>query len=90
MTTHQDVLGLVDPRRQTRRTPVVGMEFLHQGAMRPRDLIARSALLKPQNLIGFILGHRARPALTGVSAPRVALTMSCLTPAGKPAVHISL
>ena len=90
MTTHQDVLGLIDTRRQTRRTPVVGMEFLHQGAMRPRDLIARSALLKPQNLISFILGHRARPADVGLCAPRVALSISCLTPAGKPAVHISL
>ena len=90
MTAHQDVFGFVDTGSQTRRPPVVGMQFLHEGAMRARDVVARSSLLKPQNFIGFILGHRSTAAAMPFAAPRVRLTICCRTPSGKPAVEISL
>ena len=50
--------------------------------------LARAALRKPQDLISFILGHRARTA--AAHAPRVNVIIVCSTPDGKPAVEISL
>ena len=88
MSPHEDVFGLVHPGRQVRRPPVVGMQFLHERPVRPRNLLSRGTLLKPENLIGFILGHRPRP--NGSPAPRIAVAVSCSTPSGKPAVEISL
>ena len=87
MTTHEYVLGLVDAGRQARRPPVIGMNFLHERAMSPRDLISRRVLVKSQDFISFILGHRADASAIG--APAVAITLVCRTPVGKPAVEIS-
>lgn len=87
MTTHEYVLGLVDPGRKARRPPVVGMNFLHQRAMSPRNFIPRRVLVKSQDFISFILGHRAEPPAIG--APAVSIILVCRTPVGKPAVHIS-
>ena len=90
MASHQHFLGLVDARRETRRPPVVGMKFLHERAMGSRNILAGSAFRKPQDLIGFILGHFSRRARAGlVSAPRVATRIVCRAPSGKAAVQIS-
>mgnify|MGYP006270608273 CR=1 FL=1 len=91
MTTHQDFLSLVDTRSQRRRPPVVGMQFLHERAMSGRDFVTRGALLKPQDFISFILGHRASDTVMGrLAAPRIRVTLACLTPTGKAAVKINL
>ena len=90
MSAHQDSLGFVDLGGKGRRPPVVGMKFLHEGAMRPRDIFARGPLRKPQDLISFILGHGSRQTPVPAPAPRVAVVLACWTPTGKPAVEISL
>ena len=92
MSAHQDGLGFIDLGGKSRRPPVVGMQFLHERAMRPRDLFARGAFRKPQDLISFILGHGSRETLAPVPtpAPRVAVVIACRTPTGKAAVEISL
>ena len=92
MAAHQDGLGFIDLGGKGRRPPVIGMKFLHEGAMRSRDLFARSPLRKPQDLIGFILGHGSRETLVPAPAPapRVGVAIACRTPTGKPAVEISL
>ena len=91
MTTHQDFLGLVDARSQRRRPPVVGMQFLHEGAMRSRDFVTRGALLKPQDLISFIFGHRAAEmSAPRVDSARIRIVLACRTPSGKTAVKINL
>ena len=92
MSAHQDGFGLVYPGSDIRRPPVVGMKFLHERAMRPRDLFTRGALRKPQDLIGLILGHRPREALSRAipTSSRVVVALACRTPSGKPAVEISL
>ena len=90
MSAHQDGLGFIDLGGQSRRPPVVGMQFLHERAMRPRDLFARGSFRKPQDLISFILGHAGRDAPAASRSPRVGVTIACRTPAGKPAVEISL
>ena len=90
MATHQDILSLVDSGSQVRRPPVVGMKFLHERAVRADHVIARRSLLKPQDFISFILGHRAAAAAAALKAPRVGVSLSCCTPSGKAAVEISL
>ena len=86
MAAQQHILGLVDPGRQTGGAAMVWMEFLHQDAMRSRNLFGARALRQAQNLIGLLRGHRPRAA----APPRVALTLCCLAPTGEPAVEISL
>ena len=90
MTAHEYVFGLVDTRSQTRRPPVIGMQFLHERPVSARNLFARSAFLKPKNFVSFVLGHHGQTAARASSAPRVRTTMTCWTPAGKPAIQIRL
>ena len=87
MTAQQNILGFVEPRRHIVRSPVVGMELLHQPSVRLRDLFGSGAWQEAQNLISLLLGHRPRIA---ASAPRVGLVLTCLAPSGEPAVEISL
>jgi len=90
MATQEDVLGLIYPSRQIRRSAVVGMELFHQRVMRADDRFARRTLLKSKNLIGLIFGHRSVPlSSVSIASARVSVTLVCRTPAGKPAVEIS-
>lgn len=88
MSAQQHFFSLVDPGREIRRPPLVGMEFLHQRPIRFSDLVDARTRLKPQDLVGFIFRHRARLRMS--ARPRVAIALSVFTPAGKPAVKISL
>ena len=65
MSAQQDLFGLVDPSREVRRPPLVGMEFLHERPMRLSDLVEARARLKPQDLVGLLFGHRARWRVAG-------------------------
>ena len=88
MSAQQDFSRLVDASREVRRPPLVGMEFLHQRPMRFADLVEARARLKPQDLIGFLFRHYARLRMS--ARPRVTISLSVFTPAGKPAIKISL
>ncbi len=88
MSAQQNFLGLVDPRREVRRAPLVGMEFLHERAVGGSDLLRRGAGLKAKDLIGLLLRHYSRPRAS--VAPRVSVRLSVFTPSGKPAVEIRL
>ena len=91
MTSHQDFFGFIHPGGESRRPPLVGVQFLHERAMRPRNVVSRSAFLKSQDFISFIFRHRAAAAARPpVPAARVRVALTCLTPAGKPAVKINL
>ena len=57
MSAKQYVLGLVDPGREVRRPPLVGMQFLHQRAMGTSDLVGARARLQAKDLIGLLLRH---------------------------------
>ena len=87
MSAQQDVLGLIDTRRQTGRPAMVWMELLHQDTVRPRDFFGAGARRKAQNLMSLLRSHRARSA---DSPARVAVTLRCLAPTGEAAVEISL
>ncbi len=88
MSAQQDFPRLVDASREIRRPSLVGMEFLHQGAMRLSDLIEARTRLKPQDLVGFLFRHYARLRMS--ARPRVTISLSVFTPTGKPAIKISL
>src|SRR6476660_4889688 len=88
MSAHEKVLGRVDAGGEIRRAPLVGMQFLHQGAVRGADRIEPGIRLKPQDLVGFLLRHG--PWFRTPARPRIAITLSVFTPSGKPAVEIRL
>ena len=88
MSAQQDFSRLVDASREVGRPSLVRMEFLHQGAMRFSDLVEARTRLKPQDLIGFLFRHYAR--LRMGARPRVTISLSVFTPAGKPAIKIRL
>ncbi len=87
MAMKQNVLGLVDPSREIRRAPLVGMEFLHQRPVGTTDIRSARAGLKAKDLISLLFSHFAA-ARRPVAAPRCRITLRVLTPAGLPAVKI--
>ena len=86
MSAHQNLFSLIDPGREIRRPPLVGMEFLHERPVRLSDLVEARTRLKPQDLVGLLFRHRARLRLS--PRPRVSIALSVFTPKGKPAVEI--
>ena len=86
MAAKKDFLGFIDTGREIRRPPLVGMQFLHQRAMRAADLIGARAGLQAKDLIGLLFRHfsAARRA-----PPRCRIRLRVLTPTGIPAVKIS-
>ena len=85
MAAKKDFLGLVDASGQVRRPPLVGMQFLHERAMRARDGIGARAGLHAKDLIGLLFRHFAA---SRSSAPRCRVSLRVFTPAGVPAVKI--
>src|ERR1700733_7356384 len=59
MRTKQSLLGLVYTGGEVRRPPLVGMQFLHERAVRPADLVAPRARLQAKDLIGLLVRHFA-------------------------------
>ena len=92
VTPHENLLGLVHPGREVRRTAKVWMKFLNQIAMGASNVGGRRALFEPENFVGFIFRNRARSTrvLARLESPRVRVRIACRTPAGKAAVEISL
>ena len=88
MRAKKGILGLVYTGSEVRRAPLVGMQFLHQGAVRGADRIEPGIRLKPQDLVSFLLRHG--PWFRTPARPRIAITLSVFTPSGKPAVEIRL
>ena len=87
MRAKQSILGLVDTGSEIRRPPLVGMEFLHQGAVRAGNIVRPRPRLQAKDLIGLLARHfaaRRRPAL-----PPCPVALRVLTPCGKPAVKIT-
>ena len=86
MAAEKYVLGLIDAGREIRRPPLVGMEFLHERAMRVPDLRGARPRLHAKDLISLLFSHFAAPARAPVSRCRI--TLSVFTPTGLPAVQI--
>ena len=88
LSLEQNVAGLVHPGRKIRRSPLIGMNFLHQLAVAPVDGLRGRAFLKAQHLIGLIFGHARARAMLGT--PRISVSLICFTPGGRPAVKMRL
>ena len=86
MRTKQSILGLVHPRGEIRRPPLVGMQFLHERTVGSTDLVAPRARLQAKDLIGLLVRHFGTRRRAALPPCRVALRV--LTPSGKPAVQI--
>lgn len=84
----KDVLGLVDAGGKPATAPGIRVDALHQGPVGLADRLLARPRLKPQDLVGLLLLHRARARRAAL--PRVAVTICVFTPAGRPAVEISL
>ena len=87
MAAKQNLFGLVDPGREIRRPPLVGMQFLHQGAVRPADIVRARPGLNAKDLISLLFRHFAAGRAAAV-APRCRIMLRVFTPAGLPAVKI--
>jgi hypothetical protein len=70
------------------RAAMIGGQLQHQRPMRAPHLLGARARLKPQDLVGLLLRHRAK--LRAAARPRIVVALSVFTPAGKPAVEIRL
>ena len=85
MATKKDFLGFIDSSREIRRPALIGVEFLHQRAMRAADVFGARTGFQAKDLIGLLFRHfsGARGA-----PPRRRIRLRVLTPAGIPAVKI--
>ncbi len=88
MAAEKNVLGFIDASRKIRRPPLVGMQFLHQGAVGAPDVLGARPRLHAKDLIGLLFRHFAA-APRRAARPRCRVTLRVLTPAGLAAVEIS-
>ena len=87
MTAKKDLFGLVDAGSQIRRTPLVGMQFLHERPVRSPDLRGGRARLNAKDLISLLVRHFS--GTRRAALPRCRVTLRVFTPTGLPAVKIS-
>ena len=85
MAARKNFLGLVNASGEIRRAPLVGMQLLHERAVRARNGVGASARLNAKDLIGFLFRHFAAGPST---APRCRVALRVFTPTGLPAVKI--
>jgi len=84
----QDVLGFVDPRRQERRASEIGVQALHQAAVRLADIRRGGPRFKTKDLVGLLLSHGARTWRN--TMPVATVRVRVFAPDGKAAIKISL
>lgn len=86
MTIQENVASFVDTRGKKGRTAEVGVQALHQAAMRLADVRRAGTRFKTKDLVGLLLSHGARAWRS--SLPPVRVTVRAFTPTGEPAVKI--
>ena len=87
MAAKKDFLSLVHTSGEVRRSPLVGVQFLHERAVRPSYLDRARAWFDPEDLTRLFLGHRAMARR--LARPRTRVFLDVFTPTGLPAVEIS-
>ena len=66
MRSKQSILSIVYTGGEIRRPPLIGMQFLHESAVRPDDVVAPRSRLQAKDLISLLVRHfaaRRRAAL---------------------------
>ena len=87
MSAKKDFLSLVHASGEVRRAPLVGVQFLHERAVRPSYLDRARGWFDPEDLTRLFLGHRAMARR--LTSPRTRVFLDVFTPTGLPAVEIS-
>jgi len=87
MAAKKHVLGFIDPGSKIVRPPLVGMQFLYEGAMSAGDVLRAGPRLQAKDLISLLFRHFAG-GTQAVVRPRCRIRLRVLTPAGVPAVQI--
>ncbi len=85
--TENAILGFVDLRRQGGRSAAVGMDLLHQPAVRVANFRLAGTLLKPQDFVGFLRVHAARARRRAL--PVCVIGLDVIAPTGLRAVEIT-
>ena len=67
---NENLLGFVDAGREIRRPPLIGMEFLHEGAMSASDVLRGRSRLESKNLISLLFCHFAPAPLAAAVCGR--------------------
>ena len=57
MTAQKNILGFIDAGSEIRRSPLVGVEFLHQRTMSADDFFSLGSGLKAKDLVGLLMRH---------------------------------
>lgn len=86
MSSHQNVLGLVEPSRKEKSAAEAGVQALHQAAKRLADLRRNGPRFKTKDLVGLLLSHGARS--WRATLPVVQVRVRVMTPEGKAAIRI--
>ena len=79
MRTKQVSLASFTGRRGT-STPLIGMQFLHEGAVRAPDFVTPRPRLQAKDLIGLLVRHFA--ARRRSTLPPCRISLRVLTPGG--------
>ena len=87
MLSENSVFGFVDAGGQGSRPAPVGMDLLHQPAVRFADFRLAGKRLKPQDFVGFLRVHAARTRRRTMPVRIVALDV--FSPSGMRAVEIT-
>src|SRR3954452_14503902 len=87
MNSKQSILGLVYTGGEIRRPPLVGMQFLHERAVRPADIATAPPRLQAKDLIGLLVRHFA--ARRRAALPPCRISLRVLTPGGTHALNIA-
>jgi hypothetical protein len=81
MVSTQHILRFIDAGREVRRSPLVGMDFLHEHRVATR---LSPTSQKARGLIAFLI----RFAGSQRDVPRCAVALRVFTPSGKSAVQV--
>src|ERR1700732_3186692 len=87
MRAKQSILGLVYTGGEVRRPPLIGMQFLHERAVRTPDFVPPRPRRRTKDRIAPLIRHFAARRRAALPPCRVSLRV--LTPGGKPAVQIA-
>ncbi len=87
MLSENSVFGFVDAGGQSSRSAPVGMDLLHQPAVRFPDFRLAGMRRKPQDFVGFLRVHASRARRRAL--PVRVVSLDVLTPSGMRAVEIT-
>ena len=80
--SEQHILRFIDAGSKIRRSPLIGVQPLHESAVGPPDFVSTRSRLETEDLISLLLRH------FWASTPRRGTIVNVVTPPRMPAVKI--